>query len=129
VARKTTASFVLELPLQTTAADDHSLAVRLYAARHRDLYSAYLARFVCNERLDASQAAKAWSGMEAFLRAASDNFEPVSGRDFALPHLTIGVRAGRSKNPGQKVRKAEDAVALVARASESGVIRSNPDVT
>jgi putative transposase len=94
----------------------------------RDLYSAFLARFVEADRLDASQAARVWPGAEAFLRVASDGFEPASGRGFALPH-TLGVGAGCSKNPGQNVCEAGDAVALVARAPESSAIWSNPDGT
>jgi hypothetical protein len=51
-----------------------------------DLYSAFLARFVLDNRLDAIQAAKAWRGAQAFLRVASNGFEPASGK--ALPFLT-----------------------------------------
>ena len=65
----------------------------------RDLYSAFLARFVDNDRLEASQVRAAWPDAEALLRAAS-------GRGFALPHVTLGVGAGRSRNPGQRVREA-----------------------
>ncbi len=87
-----------------------------------DLYSAFRAWFVGEDGLDASQAEKAWSGMEAFLRAGSHNFEPVSGRGFVLPNLSIGA-------PSRKVREADDAVTLVARASAGGVIRSYSGVT
>jgi putative transposase len=99
----------------------------------RDLYSAFLARFVHNDRLDASQVRAAWPGAEALLRAASDGFEPASGRGFALPHVTLGVGAGRSRNSGQKVRKAGEvypqALASAARAPESGAILEIPDGT
>ena len=92
----------------------------------RNLYSASLARFVHNDRLDASQVRAAWPGAEALLRAASDGFEPASGRGFALPHVTLGVGAGRSRNPGQRVREAGEvypqALVSAARASESGAI-------
>jgi hypothetical protein len=94
----------------------------------RDLYSAFLARFVHEDRLDASQAQKAWPTSEAMLRAASDNFEPASGRGFALAHVMLGVGAGRSKKPDRKLREAGDAVAQ-ARAPESGAIWSNPGGT
>jgi hypothetical protein len=97
----------------------------------RDPYSAYLAQFVHNDRLDASQAQAAWPGSEAILRAASDGLKPASGRGFALPHVRNGVGAGRSMNRDQKVREAEEvypsAATLVARASESGAIQVPPD--
>jgi putative transposase len=51
----------------------------------RDVYSAFLARFVLDNRLDAIQAAKAWTGAEAFLRVASNGFEPASGKGSAFP--------------------------------------------
>jgi putative transposase len=92
----------------------------------RDLYSAFLARFVHNDRLDASQVRAAWPGAEALLRAASDGFEPASGRGFALSHVTLGVGAGRSRNLGQRVREAGEvypqALVSAARASDSGAI-------
>jgi hypothetical protein len=60
----------------------------------RDLYSAYLARFVEDGRLDLDQARAAWSSAEPFLRAIG--FEPVSGRGFALPNRTGADRAPAS---------------------------------
>jgi len=100
----------------------------------RDLYSAFLARFVQGDRLDASQAHEAWPDVEALLGAAStDGFQPASGRGFALPHVTLGVRAGRSRNPGQKDREAEEVYPLapmpMERASESGALLEIPDGT
>jgi putative transposase len=90
----------------------------------RDLYCAFLARFVSDNRLDAIQAAKAWRGAQAFLRVASNGLEPASGKGFALPHATLGVRAGRSKKYHANHREAGDGVALavlpVSRALESG---------
>jgi hypothetical protein len=74
--------------------------------------------------LDAIQAAKAWTGAEAFLRVASNGFEPASGKGFAFPHVTLGVRAGRSKKYHANHREAGDDVGLavlpVSRAPESG---------
>jgi putative transposase len=97
----------------------------------RDLYAAFLARYVLDNRLDAIQAARAWTGAQSFLRAASDGFEPASGKGFALHHVTPGVRAGRSKNCAQKGREAGDVVALaalpVARVSENGAKVASPD--
>jgi hypothetical protein len=89
-----------------------------------DLYSAFLARFVLDNRLDAIQAAKAWRGALAFLRVASNGFEPASGKGFAVPHVTLGVRAGRPKKYHANHREAGDDVGLavlpVSRAPESG---------
>jgi hypothetical protein len=137
VARKTTPSFVRELPLQTTAAGDHSLAEEGYTPLRRAVRRGVVGLDIGPSNIAAVSADEAMferfcasvEQPEAFLRAASDNFEPVSGRGFASPHVTIAARAGRSKNTGQKVREAEGAVALVARASESGVIWSSPGVT
>jgi hypothetical protein len=64
----------------------------------RVLYCAFLARFVSDNRLDAIRAAKAWRGAEAFLQVAPNGFEPASGKAFALPHATVGVRAVARKN-------------------------------
>jgi hypothetical protein len=92
------------------------------------LYSAFLARFVHEDRLDASQAQRAWPTSEAMVRAASDNFEPARGRGFVLAHVILGVGVGRSKKPDRKLREAGDAIAL-ARAPQSGAIWNNPGGT
>jgi hypothetical protein len=63
-----------------------------------------------DNRLDAIQAAKAWTGAEAFLRVASNGFEPASGKGFAFPHVTLGVGAGRSKKYHANHREAGDDV-------------------
>jgi hypothetical protein len=51
----------------------------------RDLYSAFLARYVQDGCLDAIPAAHAWIGTQAFLRAASDGFKPARGRALPFP--------------------------------------------
>jgi hypothetical protein len=88
------------------------------------VYCAFLARFVLDNRLDAIEAAKAWTGAQAFLRVASNGLEPASGKGFALAHATVGVRAGRSKNYHGNHREAGDgvapAVSPLSGASESG---------
>jgi len=56
MARKSTPSFVLELPLRTTAADERALAIRLDAARN--IYNACLAEAL--RRLDCMRESKAW---------------------------------------------------------------------
>jgi hypothetical protein len=96
----------------------------------RDLYCAFLARFVQQGRLDAIQAAKSWTGAKAFLRVASDGFEPARGRGFALRHAVLGVRAGRSKNSAECTREAANAggVAHLAavRVPQSGAVGTPP---
>jgi hypothetical protein len=94
-----------------------------------DLYSAFLARFVHEDRLDASQAQRAWPTSVAMLRAASDNIEPASGRGFAFAHVIPGVGVGRSKKPDRKLRKAGDAVGKreLRRAVLSGAIQVGHD--
>jgi hypothetical protein len=115
--RKRTPSLILELPLRTSPADERACDEKkpLRQRYHqfpdgtrvgRDLYSAFLARYVHDGCLDAIQAANAWAGTQAFLRAASDGFEPARGRGFALPHVTLGVRAGRSSNGAKSTREA-----------------------
>jgi hypothetical protein len=54
---------------------------------------------------------------KAFLRVASDGFEPARGRGFALPHAVLGVRAGRSKNSAECTREAGNAVAVAHLAA------------
>lgn len=62
----------------------------------RDLYSGFLARFVSEDRLDASQAAIAWPGAEPLLRrAASSLNQPARDDGTATVHALPGVRAGR----------------------------------
>ncbi len=46
----------------------------------RDLFSAWLARFVVNNKLDAGQAQAAWPGADSFLRAASSEVQPAMGQ-------------------------------------------------
>jgi hypothetical protein len=83
----------------------------------RDLYCAFVARYVQDGCLDALQAAHAWTGTQAFLRAASEGFERARGRGFALPHVTLGVRAGRSNNGAKCTREAGNAVAVAHLAA------------
>ena len=46
----------------------------------RDIFSAWLANFVNEDRLDAGQAHAAWPGVDALLRAASSGIEPAMGQ-------------------------------------------------
>jgi hypothetical protein len=57
-------------------------------------------RFVCKfviPRLDAGQAAKTWSGAEALLRAAVDNFAGGPALPLPTPHLASERVARRIK--------------------------------
>lgn len=77
----------------------------------RDLYSAWLARFVENDRLDASQLEKSWAAAEPLLRrAASGLQESVSGRGFPLPH----AKSVGTDRPSKRNRRRCEAVDGVA---------------
>jgi len=94
------------------------------ASAQRDLYSAFLARFVDPETgmLHAGRAHEAWPGAEPLLRAAwrqaAEN-QPASGR--ALPS-SFGANRSRSGLPAQgriAKAKARDAVAYPKGDGES----------
>ena len=87
----------------------------------RDLYSAWLARFVDRDRLDASQCCAHWAAAEPLLRrAASGFYQSTSGAGFACPHVRQGVRADRpSKRAGRRA-EAADAVAQARAAERTG---------
>ena len=102
------------------------IALDLVGLLHHPLHPEVLslpARFVHNDRLDASQVRAAWP-------AASDGFEPASGaeallragRGFALPYVTLGVGAGRSRNPGQRAFPA-NATAKNVTPAHDGLIK------
>jgi hypothetical protein len=82
----------------------------------RDLYSAFLARFVVSDgesdRLDARNAALAFPAAKPLLRrAASSEHQPASGGGFPHPHALRRVRAGRPSKRGESGREAGDVVA------------------
>jgi putative transposase len=56
----------------------------------RDLFSAWLARFVVNDKLDAGRAQAAWPGADSFLRAASSEVQPAMGQGQPKPNLARG---------------------------------------
>jgi putative transposase len=92
----------------------------------RDLYSAYLARFVHPDSslLDAGQAASAWPGSEPALQAAFEQVitnQPASGR---TRPSSFGVRlrqsqSGSSATGLQANAKSQDAVALPKRRARA----------
>jgi putative transposase len=80
----------------------------------RDLYSAWLARFVEKEdQLDVSQLDESWAAAEPLLRRAASSFkESVSGRGFPLPH----AKSVRMDRPSKRERRRYEAVDVVAKA-------------
>lgn len=86
----------------------------------RDLFSAWLARFVIDERLDAGQARAAWPGEDERLRAASSVTQPAM-RQANLPNP---ARSGQSRSPvksGAPFDKACRSVPVGTAAGESAV--------
>ena len=79
----------------------------------RDLYSAYLARFVKDDILYATEAGLSWSGAESLLRAAWRNSQQLaSGR--AIPS-SFGVYRSQSESSEKEdlvERKSLDVVAF-----------------
>ncbi len=87
----------------------------------RDLYSAWLARFVERDRLDASQCKMHWAAAEPLLRQAASSFsQSAIGPGFARPNAgrLAAVRADRPSQGDGSRDKAMEAVAQV-RAMES----------
>jgi len=90
----------------------------------RDLYSAWLARFVGGDKLDASQCKVHWAAAVPLLRRAASGFtQSASGTGFALPHVRKGVGADRLSQGVGRWNEAADAVAQ-ARAAESSGTRT-----
>jgi len=86
----------------------------------RDIFSAWLARFVVNNKLDAGQAQAAWPGADSFLRAASSEVQPAMGQGQPKPNpVPTLVAQGPSRSPvhsGKRVSKAcHGAIPAVAR--------------
>ncbi len=79
----------------------------------RDLYSAFLARFVEADTLDARSAALAFPSAKPLLRraASGEQHEPASGVGFPHPHALRRVGAGRPSKRGEGGREAGDVVA------------------
>ncbi len=78
----------------------------------RDLYSAFLARFVDADKLDTRSAAVAFPAAKPLLRrAASSELQPASGGGFPHPHVRERVGAGRPSKRGESGREAGDVVA------------------
>jgi len=81
----------------------------------RDLFSAWLARYVVSNRLDAGQAQAAWPGMDSFLRTASGQIEPAMGQG-PLPNRLLDGQSRSSVHSGWGVSEAcHGALPAVAR--------------
>ena len=66
----------------------------------RDLMSAWLARYVVNERLDADQALAVWAGEDERLRAASSVIQPAMRQGHPpLPAIGSPLPQGQSRSP------------------------------
>jgi len=97
----------------------------------RDLYTAFLARFVNNDKLDIPQATDAWAGAEPLLgRALSkDENKDAKVKGFPLPYVIRkdGVGATCTPNRSRTVRDVADAVAAVqavVRAAKNERLRT-----
>ncbi len=93
------------------------LSQRLHVLRdgsgaiQRDLYSAFLARHVSQNTLDARRATLAFPAAKPLLRrAASSEHQPASGSGFPAPHGRKTVGAGRPSKKGIFVGEAADGV-------------------
>jgi putative transposase len=92
-------------------------------AIQRDLYSAFLARFVEQDKLDARSAAQAFPAAKPLLeRAASSDVEPASGARFPLPQVLRGLAAGRPLKRDSGPVEAKDAVAAIVVGESLGEI-------
>jgi transposase len=67
----------------------------------RDLFSAWLACFVNDKRLDAGQAQAAWPGVDTRLRMASSAIQPTIGQGQPKPTLRLETGAGQSRSSAQ----------------------------
>ena len=93
----------------------------------RDLFSAYLAKHVKNERLQAAGAYAHWPCAEPLLRTAWQQAynQPASGRPAPSSFGTYRSQSGSSEKESLPEHEAQDVVALVqasARACESAKV-------
>lgn len=86
----------------------------------RDLYAAWLARFVRKDRLDTSRLEASWATAEPLLRRAVSGLDQsATGHGFPLSNAPRRVRADRPPKARGRIDEAGDGVALAARAPES----------
>ena len=109
-----------EFPTQTTrlsqtcvcgAVEKKPLSQRWHVCKcgigpiQRDLFSAWLARYVVNHHLDASRAQQAWPSEDARLRMASSDIQPAMGQGQPKPNLAKG-QSRSSAQSGTKISEA-----------------------
>jgi len=88
----------------------------------RDLYSAYWASCCDRDTLDICRVQATWPALQPLLRRTmASKAQPASGHGFALPHVRMGVGAGRPLKRDGRTGEAADAYpdASRARAAES----------
>ena len=93
----------------------------------RDLFSAYLAKHVENERLQAADANEHWQGAEPLLQTAWQQAynQPASGRPVPSSFGTYRSQSGSSEKESLPEHEAQDVVAMVqatVRACESAKV-------
>jgi len=93
----------------------------------RDLFSAYLAKHVSNQRLQAADASRHWQGAEPLLRTAWQQAknQPASGRPVPSSFGTFRSQSGSSEKGSLPEHEAQDVVAaakVIARACESATV-------
>ncbi|MCH7602896.1 MAG: transposase, partial [Planctomycetes bacterium] len=91
----------------------------------RDLYSAFLARCVEDDKLHVDQARKAWPGVCALLQAAWEQAKSANGSTRKMP-ASFGLRKRRSQSgssveTGRNFTKTPDVVVLPLGEGESRV--------
>ncbi len=74
----------------------------------RDLYSAFLATCVDNNRLNADQAQQAWSGVDTLLRAALSDAQAQLASGGCWP-ASFGLNRSQSQSPGKAGSKGQTA--------------------
>ena len=88
----------------------------------RDLYSAFLAQFVENNRLDTNQAQKAWPAAEPLLERAVLRLNEQATGKLRFSSFGLNQRQSRSHAKGKSLLgEAVDAVSFLLRATESPV--------
>ena len=93
----------------------------------RDLFSAYLAKHISNERLQAADANEHWQGAEPLLRTAWQQAynQPASRRPVPSSFGTFRSQSGSSEKESLPEHEAQDVVAAAqadARACESATV-------
>jgi transposase len=93
----------------------------------RDLFSAYLAKYVEEDRLQVDKAYESWQGAEPLLRTAWRRVQnqPASGRPVPTSFGTYRSQSGSSEKESLPEHEARDVVAMAqvnARACESAMV-------